>query len=97
MVVLDIVAEIKPNKSIEFNQSKLNFFNELQNFEGYIGFKEKSGSPFSIHISWKNQKSLDRFIKSEHYRVFHGAIITLSNSNKIEIIKSKQIELPTEN
>lgn len=97
MVILEIIADIKSNKSLEFNQSKLTFINELQNFHGYLGFREKPGFPFSMNISWENQKLLENFLKSEHYRVFHGAIITLSNSSKIQIVKSKQNEMPTEN
>lgn len=92
MVILEIVADIKPNKSLEFRQSKLAFINQMQDFQGYLGFREKPGIPFSMNISWKSQKSLEKFFKSEHYKVFHGAIITLSENHNCQIIKSNQTE-----
>lgn len=88
MICLEINAEILLSKLQEFNQSKLSFINSLQKFTGYIGFTEKPGQNFHIQINWKNRESLDEFINTEQYRVFHGAIITLSktNSNKIYTI-----------
>ena len=87
MVCLEIVAVILLNKLMEFNQSKMNFVDNLQNAEGYLGFTEKQGKEFQIKISWKNRKALDIFMKSEHYRIFNGAIITLSETNSTRIFK----------
>ena len=87
MVCLEIVAVILTNKMMEFNQSKMNFVENLQNAEGYLEFTEKHGNEFQIKISWKSRKVLDIFMKSEHYRIFNGAIITLSNTNSTRIFK----------
>lgn len=85
MICLEIKAVILINKLLEFNQSKMAFIDKLQNTEGYIGFTEKPGDTFQMEISWRNKKLLDKFIKSEQYRVFRGAIITLCQTNIIQI------------
>ena len=85
MVCLETKAVILINKLLEFNQSKMAFIGNLQNIAGYLGFTEKPGDTFQMKISWNSRKSLDKFMKSEHYRVFHGAIITLSETNSIRI------------
>ena len=85
MIYLEIKAEILINKLLEFNQSKMAFIENLQNTEGYLGFTEKPGDTFQMKISWDNQESHDKFIMSENYRVFNGAIITLSRTNSIRI------------
>ena len=82
MIYLEIVAVILINKLVEFNQSKMDFINNLQNAEGYLGFTENQGNKFQIKISWKSRKALDTFMKSEHYRIFNGAIITLSETHR---------------
>ena len=87
MIYLEIKAVILFNKLHEFNQSKISFFGNLQNIEGYMGFTEKQGDTFQLQISWDNQESYDTFIISEHYRVFRGAITTLSRANSIRIFK----------
>ena len=95
MVCLEIVAVILNNKLREFNPSKMSFVDKLQNAEGYLGFTEKQGKEFQIKISWKSRKALDLFMKSEHYRIFNGAIITLSetNSSRIFIENQKQFTI----
>lgn len=85
MIHLEIKAVILINKLLEFNQSKMAFIENLQNTEGYLSFKEKPGDTFQMKISWNSRKSLDKFIKSEYYRIFRGAIITLSGTNSIRI------------
>jgi hypothetical protein len=87
MVCSEIVAVILINKLMEFNQSKMNFIENLQNAEGYLGFTEKHGNEFQIKILWNSRKALDIFIKSEHYRIFNGAIITLSETHCTKIFK----------
>ena len=95
MACLEIVAVIRTNKLREFNQSKMSFVDKLQNAEGYLGFIEKQGKEFQIKISWKSQKASDVFMKSEYYRIFNGAIITLSETHSTRIFKenSKQITI----
>ena len=85
MIYLEIKAVILINKLLEFNQSKMAFIENFQNTEGYLGFTEKPGDTFQMKISWNSRKSLDKFIKSEYYRIFRGAIITLSETNSIRI------------
>ena len=92
MICSEIRAEILTNKLHEFNQSKMVFIENLQNTEGYLGFTEKPGDAFQMKISWKSRRLLDKFIKSEHYRVFRGAIITLSHTNSIEITIERKKE-----
>ena len=89
MEYLEIKADISQQKLNEFNQSKLFFIESLQKIEGYQGFKEKPGVAFEMRIGWASHLSLIRFLKSECYRFFHGAIITLSDSNNIEIVKEQ--------
>ena len=92
MICLEIKAEILFNKLHEFNQSKMAFIEKLQNTEGYLGFTEKPGDTFQIKISWKSKRLLDKFIKSEQYRIFRGAIITLSHTNGIGITMERKKE-----
>ena len=89
MICLEIVAVILNNKLLEFNQSKMLFIKNLQNSDGYIGFTEKQGDSFHMKISWKSRKVLDLFMRSEYYRVFNGAIITLSQTNDVNIVKKE--------
>lgn len=85
MVFLEISATITTSKLHEFNQSKMTFIDHLQSMDGYKGFTEKPDLVFNIKIGWTNQKLLNLFLKSENYRVFHGAIITLSKKSTIKI------------
>lgn len=88
MVYLDLKADFLPQKLNEFNQSKISFIENIQKMEGYSGFKEKPGSMFKMKIGWENMKLLKHFMETEEYKFFHGAIVTLSKSNSIEIIRS---------
>lgn len=89
MIYLEVSATISPHKLFEFNQSKMVFINNLQKTDGYNGFTEKPGNKFQMKICWNSRKCLDAFMKSELYCVFHGAVITLSQSNRIQILNSK--------
>lgn len=95
MVYLEIKAVILFNKMVEFNQTKIIFIDKLQEAEGYLGFTEKQGNVFKMKISWQTRKALNIFMKSEFYRVFNGAIITLSKENNTRIFKEnkKQISI----
>lgn len=93
MICLEIVAVILINKLVEFNQSKMIFIENLQNTEGYIGFTEKQVNSFQMKISWKSRKALEIFTRSEYYRVFNGAIITLSKENNTRIFKENKKQL----
>jgi len=86
MISLEISATIAASKLLEFNQSKLIFIDHLQNFEGYVGFKEKAGKNFIMQIDWESRKTMDAFLDSGDYRFFHGAIITLSKKFNTHII-----------
>jgi len=86
MISLEISATIAASKLLEFNQSKLIFIDHLQNFEGYVGFKEKAGKIFIMQIDWESRKTMDAFLDSGDYRFFHGAIITLSKNFNTHII-----------
>ncbi|MCD6597335.1 MAG: hypothetical protein J7L04_06595 [Bacteroidales bacterium] len=96
MVHLEIKAAITPSKRLEFYQTVLSFINDIQDTNGYLCFTQKNGTDFNIKISWKNQNCLDSFLKSNQYKAFHGAIITLSTKNNIDIVsgnlkKSKKV------
>lgn len=73
---------------MEFSQAKHQFINDIQVVEGYAGFTEKQGKNFHVRILWKDKKTLDSFMESQLYRVFHGAILTLSKINTIHIINN---------
>jgi len=87
MEYLEINAEIYQHKLNEFNQSKLTFIEGIQKMDGYVEFLEKPGKQFNMKIGWNNHKSLLNFMMTEQYKYFRGAIITLSDSNSINIIK----------
>jgi len=86
MVHLEINAQISPTKQLEFNQSKMSFIQALPKVKGYSGFIEKRGTNFQIKISWLDRASLDNFFKTDYYKFFRGAIITLSSQNETNII-----------
>ncbi len=86
MVFLEIEAEILTHKHFEFSQSKLAFISDIQKAPGYLNFFEKHGTQFKMRITWENYKSLSNFLKTEQYKFFHGAIITLGNSYHVNII-----------
>ena len=90
MVLLEISADVLANKHFEFSQSKLAFINEIQKAPGYVNFTEKPGNSFHINVSWENQNSLDKFVQSEEFHCFKGALITLSDKNTILISKENQ-------
>ena len=83
MYKLVIVASISTGKTVEFNQSKLQFIEGVQKFNGYNGFTEKQGAPFQMEIYWHDKNSMDMFMGADIYRVFHGAIVTLSDRNSV--------------
>ena len=89
MIYLEVTAKIFPYKMFEFDQSKIVFIGHLQSAEGYIDFTEKTGNKFQIKIAWRSKKFIDAFMRSEFYRVFHGAVITLSQSYNIQITRQK--------
>ena len=96
MIYLELYAQILPTKLLEFNQSKLSFINGLHTIKGYSGFTEKRCLDFNMQIAWQNKESLEGFLSTEHYRFFHGAIITLSSKNETKIITenlNKNLEL----
>jgi hypothetical protein len=97
MTCLEIKALIRSSKLREFNQSKLAFIDKLQQTNGYIGFTEKQGDYFQIEISWEARKSLDKFIKSEYYRIFRGAIITLGQITITRIFEKVEKQLLKQN
>lgn len=78
MTCLEINATISTNKMFEFNQTKRTFIDQIQKVDGYNGFTEKPGRKFQMKITMKSKKALNALMKSESYKVFHGALITLS-------------------
>lgn len=89
MVFLEMSASISSGKMLEFNQSKLQFIDRVQKTSGYSNFIEKQGPAFQIKISWINRESLDKFINSELFHIFRGAIVTLSDKNSVIIVDRK--------
>lgn len=79
-------AVILQHKMNEFNQSKHSFIDGLPKFMGYSGFTEKQGQQFYMRIVWKDRNSRKKFMESDLYRYFRGALITLSKSNRIKIV-----------
>ena len=86
MIYLEIKAEISLTKHLEFYQTVLSFINEIQDIDGYKGFTKNNGNDFKMKISWENRNYLDNFMKTDQYKFFHGAILTLSTQNSIDII-----------
>lgn len=93
MICLEIIATIALHKMLEFNQSKMIFIDRLQEVDGYQGFTEKAGDKFMMKINWESKKELDIFLKSENYRVFRGALITLSESHNTRFINESKVPL----
>ena len=85
---LEISASIRIEKQKEFNQSKLSFLDDLQQFEGFNGYSENPGPDFQLTLYWDHRSNLEIFLQSELYQIFHGAIITLGRINEI-LIKSE--------
>jgi len=84
-VVLKLEAEIKVSKRLEFSQSLMAIIKELPSCPGFINFKEQPGTHFSIEIIWSNSELLQQFQTLDVYRVFIGALITLSSSYQTKI------------
>lgn len=91
MVYLEINATIADRKMLEFSQAKMIFIENLQHIDGSLGFTEKPGDKFQMKITWTTRKLLDKFMKSEEYRIFHGAIVTLSEANSTQILKEGKV------
>lgn len=81
-VVLKLEAEINVSKRLEFSQSLMAFIKELPSCSGFVNFKEQPGTHFSIEIIWTNSELLEQFQALDTYRVFIGALITLSSSHQ---------------
>lgn len=79
-VVLKLEAEINVSKRLEFSQSLMAFIKELPSCSGFVNFKEQPGTHFSMEIVWSKSELLKQFQSSDIYRVFIGALITLSSS-----------------
>jgi hypothetical protein len=82
---VDIQAIIDEGKALEFSQSKLVFLEELQGIDGYLGYTENPGTNFHLSIVWESRQKLDFFMKSELFRFFRGAIITLGQGIEVTI------------
>ena len=91
MIFLKIRAEIATNKHLEFSQSKLAFIFDCQMADGFISFIEKPDKGFQIQISWENQQCLSEFMESEKFHFFKGALIALSENNKITVLNEEHI------
>lgn len=85
-VVLKLEAEINVSKRLEFSQSLMAFIKDLPSCTGFVSFKEHPGIPFFIEIIWSNSELLKQFQTQDIYRVFIGALITLSSSYQTKII-----------
>lgn len=79
-LVLKLEAEINVSKRLEFSQSLMAFIKELPSCPGFINFKEQPGTHFSMEIIWSSSDHLKHFKTSDIYRIFIGALITLSAS-----------------
>lgn len=88
-VILKLEAEINASKRLEFSQSLMSFINDLPSCPGFINFKEKQGTLFNIQLSWSNSTQLQEFQSSDVYRVFMGAIITLSTHHQTQVFDDK--------
>ena len=91
MVFLEIKANIKTSKHLEFSQVKLSFIYDFQTADGFISFIEKPGYGFQIQISWNDQECLSEFMESEKFHFFKGALVALSKNNKIKVLNEEHI------
>ena len=87
MVALRLEAEINESKRLEFSQSLMSFIKDLSSCHGFISFKEQSETHFAIELIWSDSILLQEFQSKDIYRVFIGAIITLSSSYNSEIFE----------
>jgi hypothetical protein len=86
---LEIQAQIRKEKLVEFNQSKLSFLEDIKHSEGYLGYSEHPGLNFELCLNWDNRSSLEAFLACEIYRAFHGALITLGKLDSVKILSNK--------
>jgi hypothetical protein len=86
---LEIYANIREEKLIEFSQSKLSFLDELPHIEGYHSYLENPGTEYYLCINWMKRMNLDAFLESDIFHFFHGAIITLGKLREINIKSEK--------
>lgn len=82
--LLEITASISIHKRLEFSQSLLTFIEEIKNCKGFVSFREQPSKDFQIQLVWADRNTLMEFQKTEIYRLFIGAIITLSSSYAIQ-------------
>ena len=82
MIQFEIQANITPSKLVEFNQSKMSFILDVMKMKGYAGFTEKQADHFWMIINWDTNDNLNDFLKSDSYKFFHGAVITLGKKFK---------------
>jgi hypothetical protein len=92
MEKIEFKAQFDPSKSIEFQSSKLRFLEMIPLFDGYISFTENGGESFKLSILWKDKSSLLKFLRSEQFHYFRGAIITLGKSVEV-LIDEKQLQM----
>jgi hypothetical protein len=83
---LEIQAQIKKEKLVEFNQTKLTFLEDIKDSDGYMGYSEHPGLNFELCLNWDKRSSLDAFLACEIYRAFHGALITLGRLDSVKIM-----------
>lgn len=84
--LLEIKASISIHKRLEFSQSLLTFINDIKNCNGLVSFREQPSKDFNIQLVWADHDTLNEFQQTDIYRLFIGAIITLSSKYETNII-----------
>jgi hypothetical protein len=92
MEKIEFKAQFDQSKSIEFQSSKLRFLEMLKRSDGYINFTENTSGFFNLSILWEDKTSLLKFLRSDQFHYFRGAIITLGKSVEV-LIDEKQLQM----
>jgi len=92
MILLDVIADIKPDKKTEFLLTINQIFDELKknhnNNKVETTFLSENENQFNARFSLPMENDYDKFCISEEYIALTGSLKILCNSYSIESTKS---------
>jgi hypothetical protein len=92
MIHLDVIAEIKPDKKIEFLLTINQIIDELKKNILYNNIKNtflsENENRFNARFSLPRENDYEKFCTSEEYAALTGSLKILCNSYSIESTKS---------
>ena len=93
MIGLEVVIQIHPSMRREFLQSVEWLSNECKLNNDCIGYDifecVNTANRFLWIEQWNDMDSLKRYLKSDHFNVFLGAIQTLGNKESLREVEFK--------